>query len=294
LSLAARRLPRVAGFVAEQIFVSPRRRAMRSSEARVMRQATPLAIAGSDTSAWTWGAGPSVLLVHGWQGRASQLAAFVAPLVRAGYRVVAFDAPAHGASSGARTTLVHFARAVEAVARAAGPLAAVVAHSLGAAATTIALSRGMRAERVVFLAPMADVPAALARFSSYLGLDKTARHAFVARIERRTATPLEAIDGLRLATRLRVPLLVLHDETDAEIPLSESRALTALWHGARLVTTRGLGHRALVHDLDTVTRAVAFVVGAARPASSSFEELLNRELYVPEERPEANGTRLLR
>src|SRR5882724_4574089 len=47
-----------------------------------------------------WGKGPLVVLVHGWNGRASQLGAFVEPLVRAGLQVVAFDAPGPGASAG--------------------------------------------------------------------------------------------------------------------------------------------------------------------------------------------------
>ncbi|MEZ4682380.1 MAG: alpha/beta fold hydrolase [Caldilineaceae bacterium] len=55
---------------------------------------------------YSWGSGPTVLLVHGWAGRGSQLAPLVAPLVNAGYRVVAFDAPAHGDSPGDRTNLL--------------------------------------------------------------------------------------------------------------------------------------------------------------------------------------------
>ena len=45
-----------------------------------------------------WGDGPVVYLVHGWGGRGSQLASFVEPLLVAGFRVVMFDAPAHGDS----------------------------------------------------------------------------------------------------------------------------------------------------------------------------------------------------
>ncbi|HMI90586.1 MAG TPA: alpha/beta fold hydrolase, partial [Polyangiales bacterium] len=81
-----------------------------------------------------WGRGPAVLLVHGWNGHSGQLTELVAPLVAAGRRVVAFDQPAHGRSSGQRATLIDFAGAVRAVADAVGPLDAIVAHSLGATA----------------------------------------------------------------------------------------------------------------------------------------------------------------
>ncbi len=38
---------------------------------------------------WDWGEGPTVLLVHGWNGCAAQMSRFIEPLVRAGYYVVA-------------------------------------------------------------------------------------------------------------------------------------------------------------------------------------------------------------
>src|SRR5258706_2547887 len=73
-------------------------------------------------AAWAWGAGPTVLLVHGWNGAAAQLAPFVAPLVAAGYRVVAFDQPAHGRSRGRSATIVDMADALRAVADEVGPV----------------------------------------------------------------------------------------------------------------------------------------------------------------------------
>src|SRR4051812_27348861 len=45
-----------------------------------------------------WGTGPTVYLVHGWGGNADQMRHFVGPLVAAGFRVVAHDAPSHGRS----------------------------------------------------------------------------------------------------------------------------------------------------------------------------------------------------
>src|SRR5690349_22396214 len=52
----------------------------------------------SRVTGWRWGSGPAVLLMHGWGGRAEQMLPFVEPLVRAGHRVIAFDAPSHGES----------------------------------------------------------------------------------------------------------------------------------------------------------------------------------------------------
>ncbi|MBN9636090.1 MAG: alpha/beta fold hydrolase, partial [Actinobacteria bacterium] len=112
----------------------------------------------------SWGDGPPVYLVHGWGGRRPHLGMFVKPLVAAGYRVIAFELPSHnesdpGALAPGRTTAIECADAVAAVIREHGPAHAVVAHSLGANATTMAAAvNGAKVGRLVLLAPMGDYP----------------------------------------------------------------------------------------------------------------------------------------
>ena len=94
-----------------------------------------------------WGSGPVAYLVHGWGGNGSQLAAFVRPLLAEGFRVVLFDAPAHGDSEPGpagpgRTHGVEFGKALDAVFAKFGPAEAVIAHSLGAISTYLTLRFG--------------------------------------------------------------------------------------------------------------------------------------------------------
>lgn len=103
-----------------------------------------------DATVWP-GEGPTVLLVHGWQGRRSQLVKIAIDLADKGYRVVTFDGPAHGSSAKKRTTLVEFSEAVESAAKRFGPLHAIVGHSFGAAAVGIAMRKGVQAERAVLI-----------------------------------------------------------------------------------------------------------------------------------------------
>ena len=81
---------------------------------------------GAAVRGHVWGAGPVVYLVHGWGGRGSQLASFVEPLLAGGFRVVMFDAPAHGDSDPGpagpgRTHGVEFGKALDAVFARYGP-----------------------------------------------------------------------------------------------------------------------------------------------------------------------------
>ena len=72
-------------------------------------------------------------MVHGWGARATHMGKMIEPLVAAGFRLVAFDAPAHGESFGGSTDLIEYAAAIKAVARHAGPVHTLLAHSFGVA-----------------------------------------------------------------------------------------------------------------------------------------------------------------
>jgi hypothetical protein len=108
--VVGRLAPAVAGDLALRLFATPPRPDPRrggaggagaEAAAAIWNEAAPFSVAvrGQPVRAWRWGSGPAVLLVHGWGGRARQLAAFVSPLVHAGFSVVALDAPRAGASS---------------------------------------------------------------------------------------------------------------------------------------------------------------------------------------------------
>src|SRR3981081_3662654 len=116
-----------------------------------------------EVAVYHWGkADRRILLVHGWGGKAAQFFSFVGPLLDAGFEVIAFDAPAHGASSGSFASGPAFARAARAVAGDA--VSGIIAHSLGAAGSAIALAQGLSAHRVGFLAPAALIVSLLEEF----------------------------------------------------------------------------------------------------------------------------------
>ena len=139
-------VPTAAGRIARDLwFTVPPRLAAESLPAGA--HAFEVDSLGAKVRGHVWGSGPVVYLVHGWGGNGAQLAAFVGPLVAEGYRVVMFDAPAHGESdpgpSGPRRTHgVEFGKALDAVFAKFGPAEAVIAHSLGTISTYLTLRFG--------------------------------------------------------------------------------------------------------------------------------------------------------
>jgi pimeloyl-ACP methyl ester carboxylesterase len=248
-----------------QQFLTPRAYPRQEREEEVRTTGTPLRLGGG-LAASAWGAGPPVLLVHGWEGRGTQWSEFVAPLVAAGRRAIALDAPAHGDSPGTQTNVWNIAQAILAVGHEIGPLAGIVAHSVGAAATTLALAHGLAAERAVLLAGPTSLRRVLHLYAAMIGVAPALLPALEAELETRVGASLDALELLPLSRRLTTPVLIMHDPADPEIPFAAGQALAAAWPGAQLRAIEGPGHRRILRDPTVIAEAVAFLSGQGAAA----------------------------
>lgn len=290
--------PSRAAALAERVFFTAPRTRLTHPQREQLELARPVSLVVQERriAAWTWGDGPCVYLVHGWGSRGGRLAAFVRPLVDAGFQVVTFDAPGHGASEGRLSSMPEFARALRAVVTAIGPAHGVIAHSLGASATTLAMHWGVPVERAVFVAPAADPVGFSLRWAGMIGLRASVVAEMRARSERRLAFQWDALNVPAMAKGRRAPLLVIHDAGDTVVPPEDGRAIAAAWPGARLVTTSGLGHRTIVRAPEIVQQAVAFIAGAGLPLTASASvprgeaHWIERHLFERYRRPSLVGS----
>lgn len=264
--------PPLAGRLAFPFFCTPFRHAEPPRETEVLRQAERFSIPFRDIrlAAYAWGQGPTVLLVHGWSGRGTQLGAFVEPLVTSGHRVVAFDLPAHGRTPGRRTNALVATQAVLRTGEAIGPLRGVIAHSFGALCTTLALRDGLAASRVAYMAPASGASQAVRGFSRQLGLCWPAEWGLRTEMERRFGPGVwPGFSARACAPRLNVPALIFHDLDDAEVPYREGQLLAHSWPGAHLVTLAGLGHRRILRDQRVIGQTVDFLRAAGMASSAA-------------------------
>ncbi|WP_165962681.1 alpha/beta fold hydrolase [Occultella glacieicola] len=198
----------------------------------------------------TWGEGPPVYLMHGWGGWRGQLGAFVAPLVAAGHRVVAFDAPSHGDSGPSalgrgRATALEFADALRATVAAHGAPHAVVAHSLGGSAATMAVRDGLDPGRLVLIAASPNPIALTAALPRTLGYSERTAVRFDRRLTALAGRPLGDFDA-RTMTPSDLPTMIIHDRNDKEVPYTEGADLAAAWPAARFVSTESFGHQRIL------------------------------------------------
>ncbi|MBW8843530.1 MAG: alpha/beta hydrolase [Burkholderiales bacterium] len=263
--------PALGTRVAMQLFFTPvpTKWLARSRDVPLPWQERRLPFEGGHISVWQRGdvaAGkPKVLLAHGWAGDAQQMRALGDTLAAAGFDPVLLDLPAHGRSSGWRSNLLQWVRALFAVTARFGPWDGVVAHSLGAMALSHALARGLPARRVALVA-LAPPPWQFLRwFAQAMGTGEGLAARMRGEVEQREGVSLGQFEPAWLSERVAQPTLIVHDRGDVTAPLAGSETLLAGLPAGRLHVTEGLGHRRLLSD-PAVMRQVSEHFAGAAPA----------------------------
>lgn len=270
LPVVGRVSPRLAGDLAYRLFFFTRpRMTVRAADAATHDDARrgTLLVRGIPVTTYTWGTGPrTVLLLHGWRGRASQFAPLVRELVSEGFRVVAFDAPAHGASGGRNTDIRDWVEAAEQLERIDGPFSALVGHSFGGlAALTVARTSGP-VPALAVVAGAAAPEAFLAQFARDLRLDIPTADRLRTRFHRRlgldAASAASQYDAAAYPLPVETALLIVHDRGDRRMTDRDALRLHAAHRGrSRLVRTVGLGHTKVLSADPTLDAVVALVTG---------------------------------
>lgn len=212
--------------------------------------------------AWTWGEGPLVIFVHGWGGRAGQMVKLAREVAARGFKVVVFDAGAHGESPGCRIGFDNFIEDLgDLAATLARPVHAYIGHSAGGLCLMAArLIRGIHASRYVCIAaprapyiPIHEIrvrldpsPAVLRRCEALfagqfgMGWDELDR-----------ANAFRGGEG--------EDLLLVYDVDDPRVGHRDAERIRSVWPEAQIVKTSGLGHQKLLWDARVIARVGDFV-----------------------------------
>jgi pimeloyl-ACP methyl ester carboxylesterase len=250
---------------AYQAFFSPSQYEVKPRDRKLIEQGNNyrLPFKGGKLAVTTWGAnGSAVLLMHGWGGARAQMTGFVNPLLGAGFRVVAFDQPAHGESDGKMTNILEIAPSIDLIAKREGPFEAVIAHSFGALITSYALVNRdfLPPSRLIYLGSFNRLLDSLPRFQALSSLPDAIidglRDMIYANFGKEV---LDAIWNEKMTQQINIPALMFHDKADNVTPIGDSRAIARVWKSARLVETEGLGHRGALHFAEIHKQTLNFL-----------------------------------
>lgn len=255
--------PRLSGRWTYKLWFGTHRFKEPGREAKWREQADQIVLPHDDgpLSVYSWGTGAlTALLVHGWNGRGTQMGAFAAPLVEAGYRVVAFDAPGHGRTPGTSSSIFRIIDALQSITQAVGPFNAIVTHSFGAMVIAKALNATLTTDRVVCISPPAEMEFLLDSFSNTLQIPSGTREVLVELLEKEYGNDIwERLSAENNVANLSIPALIIHDENDQDVPWQQGKHLADAWPDAQWMLTRGLGHTRILRHEQTVQAVVDFL-----------------------------------
>ncbi|UDF03193.1 alpha/beta hydrolase [Asticcacaulis sp. AND118] len=207
----------------------------------------------------------TVVLLHGWTGRAAVMTAFVEPLLAEGFDVLALDFPGHGRSDGDRLHVPLGVGALHALYAATGPWQGVVAHSFGGAVAFSALSdmvgdlAPLTYGRLVLIAAPCSMPRVFDTFARRHEMSPEAALHLKSHVKRLTGHPVEAFMGDEILRQHPIPTLILHAPEDQEVLFLSAEGFASAGDHVTLHPLPGLGHRRILYAKETVQTAVDFL-----------------------------------
>lgn len=220
-----------------------------------------LEVAGKRIQCYSWGKGKPVLLVHGWAGRATQFRRFIKPLNAAGYKVVGFDGPAHGNSSGKRTSIFEFEETLKAIYKKIGVPEAIIAHSFGGSAALFAAMNGLPIKKLINIASPTIGDEIIHTYLKAINGSMATKNFFKKQMMKEYGKPFDEFTAMYFIRHLPEPvnLLLIHDQNDKEVGLIHAETLAKVFPAARLIKTKGLGHTRILKDNDVIQQSVTFI-----------------------------------
>jgi hypothetical protein len=201
--------------------------------------------------------GKKILVVHGFRSYAYKFESYLLGLQKEGFEVFAFDAPAHGLSSGKRINAYIYKRSLDEIEKSYGPFYGVMGHSLGGLAASLAFEgfSNNKDRKLVLIAP-AETETAINNFFSIVPVDEKVRVVFNGLINEITEHPISYFSVGRVVKGLSSQVLWVHDRDDLICPFTDVKPLLSLDlpHVTFHITER-LGHNKIYKE-DKICRTV--------------------------------------
>ena len=214
-----------------------------------------------DVKGYKWGkiSEKRVLLVHGWEGRATQMYQFITPLLDQNYEVFSFDGIAHGFTAGKDTNMPEMSFLLKHMMN-TYKIDHIIAHSFGGMASTFAIKSGViKPKTVSFVGAPYDIDYILESFLSIFGLNGKYEEAIIQHVEKRVNLTYDKFQFDTYKKTTKTKLLLIHDEYDKEVLFSEMKKFLPMWEHVEQLITNGLGHRRILKEERVISRICDFI-----------------------------------
>jgi pimeloyl-ACP methyl ester carboxylesterase len=257
--------PSLATRLFVQLFFTPLHYGFPDKEQEWIRKAekSSLEVSGKRVQFYSWGeAGqPFVLFVHGWAGRGTQFRKFFPVFLEAGYRIVTFDGPAHGKSSGKRTNIIEFEEVLRKLLDKTGEPACVIAHSFGGVVSLMGIVNGLPIKKLINIGSPVIGDKIIQTFLTAVNGTWASGERFKTYMIQKYNRSFDEFSGEYFLPRIHTPLnlMLVHDENDKDVSIDHAEKVTELYPKAILHRTAGLGHTRILKDEEVIRRCLNFI-----------------------------------
>ena len=211
---------------------------------------------------WNHPAEKRVLIVHGFESASRNFDRYISQLIKKGYEVLAFDAPAHGMSGGKRINIPLYVKTVQTIYEQYGPLHGFIAHSYGGLIVAHFLENIDHNEntRAVLIAPATETVSTIESFFKFLQLNDKVRKEFDQLIYDWSGYWPDHFSIRRAMYKIKAQVLWFHDMEDDLTPVNDALRVQEDNHAhVHFRISTGLGHRRIYRDNKVVKETIDFL-----------------------------------
>ncbi|MHA7059968.1 alpha/beta hydrolase [Aquimarina sp. M1] len=195
--------------------------------------------------------GETVLMVHGWESNSHRWKTFIEKLHQQNYNVIAFDAPAHGNSSGKTFNVPLYTECLQKMVELYRPNY-IVGHSVGGMTTIFHQFKFPNPEiqKLVVLAPPTELSVIMKDYQNTLKLSNKFMSALSQYFKDTFGFHFEEFSVAEFAKNLTHQGLLIHDKYDDIAPFSGAEKIHKNWSKAKFIATENFGHSLFFDEVD--------------------------------------------
>ena len=219
---------------------------------------------GKKIKGYSCGSGnKTALLLHGFSSSSHNFESYVDKLISLGYKVLAFDAPAHGLSEGKTINAVEYSEFILELIKIHGHIDAFISHSFGGIAVMLALEniKHDSSTKIVLIAPATETTTAIDHAFNFISIknDKLKNALFQIIINKSGHHP-SWFSIRRAVKNVGASILWIHDSDDNITPINDAiRVQEDAPINVRFVFTKGLGHGRIYKDKNVQNQIFGFL-----------------------------------
>ncbi len=246
--------PKKALHKAYVLFCTPRKGKVLPEQEDFLDEAEDAVIAVEDiyVQSYRWAnMGETILVVHGWESNTHRWKRIIEKLHQQGYNVVAFDAPAHGYSSGKILSVPFYTQCLQKMVELYRP-DHIMGHSVGGMTTLYHqyVYPDQEINKLIILAPPSDLERIMGQFQGILRLSSKFMKALDDFFKNKYGFYFEEFSVSKFATSIDKKGLLIHDKYDDIAPYNEAVAISQSWKGSQFITTENYGHSLFYEEVD--------------------------------------------